>query len=97
MKKRSAAGVALTPAMEKAIGILIREGRYRSRSEALRDAARQLIDRERERKQTLRSLRARIAEGIAQAERGELIDGDAYMRRWAARNGRLLARRKKSA
>lgn len=97
MNKRSAGGVALTPAMERSIERLIRAGRYRSRSEAMRDALRLLLDRELQRQAAIRSIRERVAKGIAQAERGEWIDGDAFMRDWATREQRLLTRRRKSA
>ena len=97
MKKRSAVGVALTPMLERSIAGLVRSGRYRSQSEAVREAVRLLLERERQRKAVVGELRRQIAKGVAEVERGDVVDGDEYMRQWAANEGRALRRRRKSA
>jgi antitoxin ParD1/3/4 len=97
MKKRSAVGIALTPVLEKDIGRLIKAGRYRSRSEAVREAVRLLVAREKRYKEELKRLRADIAQGVAEIDRGEGMDGDEFMRQWAAREERAFSARRKSA
>jgi antitoxin ParD1/3/4 len=91
MKKRSASGIALTPVLEKDLERLINEGRYRSRSEAVREGVRLLIEREKRNREELKRLKADIAHGIAQLDRGQLVDGDEYMRKWAEREKRAIA------
>lgn len=56
-------------------------GRYRSLDELLAEALRLLRERETFLEEHRDELRAQIAEGVAQAERGELVDGDAAMER----------------
>jgi antitoxin ParD1/3/4 len=56
-------------------------GRYQTTSEVVREALRswnaRLLERhEQEREEALNQLKAKLERGAAQAERGELIDGD---------------------
>jgi antitoxin ParD1/3/4 len=61
--------VSLTPELEAMIHERVATGRYNNASEVVRDALRHL--EEFERKEHLRSL---LAEGLEEAQRGELID-----------------------
>lgn len=92
-QKRSAVGIALTPVLEKDIERLVKAGRYRSRSEAVREAVRLLVSREKRQREELRRLRAEIAQGVAEIDRGEVIDGDAFMRRWKEREDQAFRER----
>ena len=61
--------VSLTPQLEAMIRQRVESGRYNSASEVVREALRLLEERDR-----LEHLRSLIAVGVAEAERGELID-----------------------
>lgn len=52
-------------------------GRYQTASEVVREGLRLLEERERARDTALEELRAKIQRGMEQADRGELLDGDA--------------------
>ena len=54
-------------------------GRYRSLEELLAEGVRVLRDREAFIDEHRDELRSQIAEGVAQAERGELVDGEEAM------------------
>jgi len=53
-------------------------GRYQTTSEIVREALRLLEHREQERDQAFQDLKPRLELGAAQAERGELFDGDEF-------------------
>jgi antitoxin ParD1/3/4 len=61
--------VSLTPQLEAMIRQRVASGRYNNASEVVREALRLLEERDR-----LEHLRSLIAVGVAEAERGELID-----------------------
>ena len=64
--------VDLGPQLEQAVEDLIRNGRYRSKSEVLREGLRLVQDRE----ARLTELRAKIAEGLAAADAGDVYDAE---------------------
>lgn len=64
--------LSLGPHWEHFIKEEISSGRYGSASEVVRDALRQLEDRQ----QQLAALRAHLATGAAQAARGEFVEKD---------------------
>ncbi len=68
--------ISLTEAQDNFVGELISSGRYRSASEVLRDGLRLLGDAMARREAELADIRSGIAEGLAQEQRGELIDGE---------------------
>lgn len=76
--------VSLTPELERLVQELVRTGLYNNQSEVVRAALRLFFEEERKREAHLESLRAAVAEGVEQANRGELLDGpatiDALMR-----------------
>ena len=56
--------VSLTPDLEKYVQAKVQSGRYQSSSEVIREALRLLEEKDQEREQRLRSLKADIQEGL---------------------------------
>jgi antitoxin ParD1/3/4 len=71
--------VNLTPALEKLIHEKVRSGHYNNQSEVVREALRLMAERDRMREKHAERLKAALAEGIAQADRGELVDLEVAM------------------
>ena len=72
---RESMNVNLTPELEKLIQDKVASGLYNNQSEVVREALRLLVDQDRLREAHLAELRGALAEGLAQADRGELHDG----------------------
>jgi antitoxin ParD1/3/4 len=68
--------VSLTPELEKYIQAKVETGRYTSASEVVREALRLFEQNEHEREHALRDFRAKLDQGIAEAEAGDLVDGE---------------------
>ena len=68
--------VSLTPELEKYIQAKVDTGRYTSASEVVREALRLLEQKEQEREQALKEFRAELDRRIAEADAGDLIDGE---------------------
>jgi antitoxin ParD1/3/4 len=68
--------IALTEAQDNFVGELVSTGRYQSASEVMRDGLRLLGDAMARREAELADIRNGILEGLGQAQRGELIDGE---------------------
>lgn len=77
--------VSLTLELEELVESKVSTGRYKTASEVIREALRLLA--ERDELHTLRqdAIRAQIAEGIAQADAGDLSDGEEAVARVRAR------------
>ena len=71
--------VHLTPELEQLVESEVQSGRYNSASEVVLEALRLMEHKDELRAIQLHELRRRIDEGIAQAERGEGVDGEAFM------------------
>ncbi len=69
--------VSLTPELEKFVQSRVASGFYQTASEVVHEGLRLLEERERAQEATLSDLRAKIQRGSDQADRGELLDGDA--------------------
>lgn len=81
--------VSLTPELEKLVDDRVKSGRYTSASEVIREALR-LLDRfDAAQQLALVELNRRIDEGLAQAERGEVIDAAESRRRTRALRSKL--------
>jgi antitoxin ParD1/3/4 len=76
MATRTTVNVSLTPELGAFLQSRVKSGRYQTTSEVVREALRLLQHREKEREGSLRQLRAKLQRGAAQADRGELLDGD---------------------
>lgn len=68
--------VSLTPKLEKYVHSKVKAGRYTSASEVVREALR-LLEQSDERERELKEFRAELDRGIAQAEAGLTVDGEA--------------------
>lgn len=66
--------VNLTPELEALIQRKVESGLYNNQSEVVREALRLLVEQDRLR-EALVTLRAALATGLKQADRGELLDG----------------------
>lgn len=71
--------VNLTPELEELIRKKVASGLYNNNSEVVREALRLLAEQDRLRDAHVAELRAAVAEGLAQAERGETVDGPEFV------------------
>ena len=71
--------VHLTPELELLVQTKVQSGRYNSASEVVREALRLMEQKDEIRTIQLQGLRERMDKGLAQAERGEGVDGEEYM------------------
>jgi antitoxin ParD1/3/4 len=71
--------VNLTPELARLVQEKVASGLYNNHSEVVREALRLLADRDRLREAQLDGLRNALAEGVAEADRGELLDGAAVV------------------
>ena len=71
--------VNLTPELERLVQAKVSSGLYNNQSEVVRESLRQFFMRERAKEDSLDYLRASIAEGLAQVERGEMVDGESAL------------------
>jgi putative addiction module CopG family antidote len=69
--------VAITSKMEAFLNAKVAAGEFRSPGDVIRAAIRLLQQSEQTQALSLASIRAKLASGLAQAERGELKDGEA--------------------
>jgi antitoxin ParD1/3/4 len=77
MPIRTSLNVSLTPELEQFVQSRVASGLYQTASEVIREGLRLLEERERARDAALEALRAKIRRGAEQADRGELLDGEA--------------------
>ena len=68
--------VSLTPELERRIAEKVESGLYTTASEVVREGLRLLFQQELRREERLARLRADIAVGVEQLDRGEGIPGD---------------------
>lgn len=76
MATRTTVNVSLTPELNTFLRSRVKTGRYQTTSEVVREALRLLERQEKEREASLQQLKVKLERGAAQAERGELMDGD---------------------
>ena len=82
--------IDLTPELEAFVERKVASGLYSTRSEVVTEALRLLAERDRLRERHVLHLRKALTEGLAQADRGERIDGCAVV----AQVKRALRRRR---
>jgi antitoxin ParD1/3/4 len=66
--------VSLTPELERLVQSKVRSGRYLSASEVVREGLRLLEERDRLFEIRLAELQSKLAIGVEQADRGELLE-----------------------
>lgn len=71
--------VNLTPELEKLVQQKVASGLYNNQSEVVREALRLMVEQDRVREAQLDHLRASLTRGLAEADRGELLDGAAVV------------------
>ena len=79
MPSRSSLNVSLTPELEKFVHGRVSSGRYQTASEVVREGLRLLERQEKEREEALAALKKKLLRAAAQAERGEVSDGEEFM------------------
>lgn len=77
MAGRSTVNVSLTPELNAFLERKVASGRYQTTSEVVREALRLLERQDEDRVSAQRGLKAKLQRGARQAERGELLDGEA--------------------
>jgi len=77
MPNRATLTFSLTPELHDFVSSRVASGRYVSASEVIREGLRLLQEREAYREAEMARLRREIEVGLAQAEAGELLDGEA--------------------
>jgi antitoxin ParD1/3/4 len=87
MAIRTTMNVSLTPELEQFVDSRVASGRYQSASEVVREALRLLERQELERRAALDEVRRKIGEGLEQARRGELLDGEEVFARLDREHG----------
>ena len=68
--------VSLTPELERLVQEKVASGLYNNQSEVVRAGLRLLFKQDELREAQIGYWRSSLAEGLAQADRGELVDGD---------------------
>jgi antitoxin ParD1/3/4 len=76
MANRTTVNISLTPELGMFLHSRVKSGRYQTTSEVVREALRLLERQEIQQEQDLRQLKAKLNRGAAQAEHGDLLDGE---------------------
>jgi antitoxin ParD1/3/4 len=76
MAHRTTVNISLTPELDSFLQSRVKSGRYQTASEVVREALRLLQRQEIGRAEAVSQLKAKLERGAAQAERGELLNGD---------------------
>jgi antitoxin ParD1/3/4 len=84
MPTRHTLNVSLTSELEEFVESRVATGRYQTASEVVREGLRLLELQERDREATYALLKKKLRNAAAQAERGELVDGEAFIDRLLA-------------
>ena len=92
MVARSTLNVSLTPELEEFVRDRVGTGRYQTASEVVREGLRLLELQERDRDAAHTALRAKLKRAAAQADAGELADGEEFIDKLIERLGRTSAK-----
>ena len=92
MPARTTINISLTPHLERFVSARVTSGRYQSASEVIRESLRLLEEREAMKEATLGELRKKVAVGLEQARRGELLDGEQVFRQLEERTRKRRVR-----
>lgn len=88
MATRTTINISLTRELESFITRRVRSGRYQSASEVVREGLRLLQEHERARQGALDDFHRKIASGLGQIARGEVVDGESVFRKIRQRSRR---------
>jgi antitoxin ParD1/3/4 len=91
MAIRTSLNVSLTPELDKFVQQRVATGRYQTASEVIREGLRLLESQERDREAAFVALKAKLARGSDQADRGELVNPDKALKKIAALKRRRAA------
>ena len=91
MATRTSLNVSLTPELDKFVQQRVATGRYQTASEVVREGLRLLENQERDREAAFVALKAKLARGSDQADRGELVSPDKALKKIAALKRRRAA------
>jgi antitoxin ParD1/3/4 len=72
--------VSLTPELERLVQAKVASGLYNNQSEVVREALRLMAEQDRLREAHVERLRSGLVRGLAEAERGELLEADEVLR-----------------
>jgi len=75
--QRTTVNVSLTPDLDAFLKSRVESGRYQTTSEVVREALRLLERQEQELDDSLKQLKKKLDLGALQADRGDLLDGEA--------------------
>jgi antitoxin ParD1/3/4 len=76
MANRTTVNISITPELDAFLQNRVQSGRYQTTSEVVREGLRLLQRQEIERDEAFRQLKAKLKRGAAQADAGQLLDGD---------------------
>ena len=76
MANRTTVNISITPELNAFLQSRVQSGRYQTTSEVVREALRLLERQETERDEAFQQLKAKLQRGAAQADAGQLLDGD---------------------
>jgi antitoxin ParD1/3/4 len=79
MAVRTSLNVSLTPELEQFVQDRVKSGRYQTASEVVREGLRLLEQQEREREAAVEALKGKLQRAAAQEQRGEVVDGEAFL------------------
>jgi len=82
MAQRENISVSFTPHQAGFLVACVASGRYQTTSEVVREGIRLLEERHERREAELARMRGLIAEGVAQLDRGEVVEGEAFFGAW---------------
>ena len=95
MPSRSSLNVSLTPELEKFVHGRVSSGRYQTASEVVREGLRLLERQEMDREEAFAALKKKLQRAAAQAESGDLMDGETFFKEFRARSERIRKERSK--
>jgi antitoxin ParD1/3/4 len=76
MANRTTVNISITPELDAFLQSRVQSGRYQTTSEVVREALRLLERQETERDEAFQQLKTKLERGAAQADAGQLLDGD---------------------
>lgn len=82
MPGRRNLSISLTPELADYLAHCVTSGRYQTSSEVVREALRLLQHRDALREAELERARGKISSGRAQADAGDLVDREEFLRGW---------------